>query len=163
MPQLVFPDFAPQLIWLAITFGVLYLIMWKAGMPALAGVIEARRAKITADLDKAAALKEEAAKTLAQYEKAMAEARERARDEVQKAAHEIAVASAARHAELGAKLGEEIKAAERRIAAAKEQALANLGSAAGEAAAAAAERLIGKRIGGQEVEAAIAAAMRERT
>jgi len=162
MPQLVFPDFPPQVIWLTITFAILYLIMWKAGLPAIAGVVEARRARIAADLDKAAALKEEAAGALAQYEKAMTEARERARDEVQKAVHEITTTSATRHAELGAKLAEEIKAAERRIAAAKDQALANLGSAAGEAAAAAAERLIGKRIGAHEVEAAIAAAMRER-
>jgi F-type H+-transporting ATPase subunit b len=162
MPQLVFPDFPPQLIWLTITFAVLYLIMWKAGMPALVGIIEARRAKIATDLDKAAAFKEEAARALAQYEKAMAEARGQARDEVQKAAHEIAAAAAARQAELGAKLGEEIKAAEGRIAAAKEQALASLGAVAGEAAAAAAERLIGKRIEAREAEAAVATAMRER-
>ena len=53
MPQLDLATFPPQLIWLAITFVALYLVMAYAGLPRMGGIIEKRRARIADDLDKA--------------------------------------------------------------------------------------------------------------
>ena len=50
MPQLNPLDWAPQLIWLILTFGILYLLMVWVALPRIGVVIETRAAHIAADL-----------------------------------------------------------------------------------------------------------------
>jgi F-type H+-transporting ATPase subunit b len=57
MPQLDLATFPPQLIWLAITFVALYLVMRAVGLPRVGAVIAARRARIDGDLEKAAQMR----------------------------------------------------------------------------------------------------------
>ena len=67
MPQLEVSTFVPQLVWLAITFVVLYLLMAGIGLPRVGGAIEARRRRVDDDLARAAQLKSEAEAVLAAY------------------------------------------------------------------------------------------------
>ncbi len=72
----VFPPFdattfASQLLWLAITFGVLYYLMARVAVPRIAGIIEDRRDRIASDLDMADRLKTDSEEALAAYEKAL--------------------------------------------------------------------------------------------
>ena len=78
LPQLNIPDMAPQLIWLALTFGLLYIVLSRVTLPKIASVIEERQNRIQRDLDEAERLKEETDAALAAYEQALAEARGRA-------------------------------------------------------------------------------------
>lgn len=162
MPQLDPTTYVSQLFWLALTFIPLFIVLWKVALPRISGVIEARRQRIEMDLDKAAALRDEAAKVLAQYEKDLNDAHEKARAELRRAAEEMAGAAAERHAALGAELAQEVVAAERRIAAAKDAALANIRTVAAEAAAAATERLIGVKPPADALADAVAGTAREK-
>lgn len=42
--------YASQILWLAITFGLLYWIMSKVALPRLSGILEDRRDRIAGDL-----------------------------------------------------------------------------------------------------------------
>lgn len=78
LPQLHVNTFVGQWFWLVISFGILFLIMWKVALPRLEGVIENRQERIAGDLDKAQQLKAEAEKLLADYEARLSGARSKA-------------------------------------------------------------------------------------
>jgi F-type H+-transporting ATPase subunit b len=116
MPQLNFHDFAPQIVWLVISFAVLYLIMSKVAMPAISDTLDRRQAKIQGDLDAAEKASEETRSLVAAYEKRLGDAREAARRLQRERGEADATHAAAKLAELGEKLGGQIDEAEKRIA-----------------------------------------------
>jgi F-type H+-transporting ATPase subunit b len=116
MPQLNFHDFAPQLVWLLIAFVVLYLIMSRLAVPAIADTLEKRQAKIQGDLDAAEKASEETRAAVTAYQKRLADAREEARSLTRARGEADASAASAELTKLGEKLGTQIDAAEKRIA-----------------------------------------------
>ena len=90
MPQLEVSTFVPQLFWLVITFGVLFLLMAKIGLPRVSGVIEARRKRIDDDLARATQLKAEAEAALAAYQQTLASARAQAQAAVKDTTDKLA-------------------------------------------------------------------------
>ncbi|HEX3953134.1 MAG TPA: F0F1 ATP synthase subunit B' [Stellaceae bacterium] len=143
MPQLDITTFAPQLVWLAITFIVLYVLMTKLGLPQIAAALDARRNRIDGDLARAASLKSEAEATLAAYEKALADARAAAQATLKATSDKLAAEAAARQRDLAATLAAQIEAAERRIADSKTQALAEMRGVAVDIGRAVVEKLTG--------------------
>jgi len=130
MPQLDVATFPPQLIWLAITFAALYVLMAWVGLPRVGNVIAQRRARIEGDIAKAAQLKSEAEAVIAAYERALAGARANAQATLRETTERLNAAAAERLRKLAATLAEETAAAERRIAVAKEAAPPQRGSSA---------------------------------
>jgi F-type H+-transporting ATPase subunit b len=155
MPQLDPSFFPTQLFWLALTFIPLYLIMWKAALPRITSVREARRARIDADLEKASTLKTEAESALADYEKTMAEATAKAQATIREAAQKAADAATAQRDALAEKLAEQTAESERRIGEEKDRALASIGDIANDLTQAAGARLLGGDISGDEAKAAV--------
>src|SRR5665213_3451221 len=95
MPQLDYATFPPQLIWLAITFVILYVLMSRIALPKVGGIIVARRNKIDGDLEKASAMKTEAEAVIAAYERALAGARQAAQATLKATTETLAAAAAA--------------------------------------------------------------------
>jgi F-type H+-transporting ATPase subunit b len=146
MPQFDPAVWTPQLVWLAITFIVLYLLMAKIALPRVSEVLEDREVRINESLRKAELLKLRAEDAIAAYEKTIADVRAKAAEEVRTAREQAAAESAERNARLSERLANEIAAAERRIDAAREAAIAGLRDVAVTASGAAFERLIGQRL-----------------
>ena len=162
MPQLNVHDFPPQLVWLLISFVLLYFAMAKVALPKIGDVLEARAEKIRGDLDQASALKSESDAALAAYDKALAEARGKAQELARASDAAVAKEAAERQARLGAELGGRIKDAEGRIASAKATAMGNLAAVAAETARLAAQRVAGLAVAPADAEAAARAALAER-
>lgn len=162
LPQLNPSDFTPQLIWLAITFGLLYVIMSRIALPRIGEVIEERRDRIQRDLDAAARLKNETDKALAAYEQALADARGNAhaiaKDTRERLASEVDQERARVEAQINAKLAE----AETRITATKDKALKSVGDIATETAQAVIARLLGQNVSADEIKAAVNAVPADR-
>lgn len=75
LPQFDPSDFASQIFWLAVVFGVLYFIFARKSLPAISNVLETREQKIQGDRDLAEQMKNEAVATLEGYEKSLGNAR----------------------------------------------------------------------------------------
>ena len=71
-------NFAPQLVWLALVFGALYLLMSRVALPRVADILEIRRAKIAKDVDDAAAMQKQAEEAGIGYQKSLSDARAKA-------------------------------------------------------------------------------------
>jgi F-type H+-transporting ATPase subunit b len=162
MPQLDYHTFLPQLVWLAIAFVMLYILMSRLGLPKISGVIEGRRQRLDGDLGRAAALKEEAEAALAAYQKALSDARAAAQETLRKTGERLAAEAAARQQQLAATLAEQIAAAEQRIAAGKEQALGEIRNIAAEVGSAVVEKLTGAAPEGAAMSNAVGRALNGR-
>ena len=147
--------FASQLVWLTLTFVLLYVLMAKVALPRIGAILEKRRVRMADDLAQAERLKEESDAALAAYEKALADARARAQslanETRQKQAAEAEQSRQALEARLNAKLAE----AEKAIAAAKSAAMANVRGIAVEAAAAIIQKLIGSTPSDDKIAGAV--------
>ncbi len=161
MPQMVIPDYAPQIVWLLLTFIALYFAMAKFALPTVERVLEERRSRIDANLERAAALKEEAEATAKAYEETLATARDEAQEVLRKAAEAFAEVTEKKAAAFDAELGEKTKAAESRITQLREKAKAETKSVATEVAAAIAARLIGSKLPENQVASAVEATLKE--
>lgn len=156
----VFPPFdsttfASQLLWLAITFGVLYYLMAKVIVPRIAGIIEDRRDRIASDLDVADRLKTDSEDALSAYERALAEARAKA-FAIAEAARDAAKAAAdAQRAEVESGLNKKLASAEARIGEIKQKALSDVGAIASEATAAIVRTLIDADVAPGELDDAV--------
>jgi F-type H+-transporting ATPase subunit b len=145
-----------------VTFVALFIFLRAVALPKVTAVLETRRRKIEGDLEKAAALKVEAEKALAQYQAAVAKGREEAQALLRKVGDEAQARAAAAQEALGRKLAQQIKGAEERIDAARKSALANVERVSAELAQAATERLIGVKVDAAAAQSAVGAAARER-
>lgn len=154
MPQFE-PPFVTQIVWLAITFGVLYYFLVKRGLPRVSEILETRRERITADLERAGELRREAEAALAAYEKAVADAQRRAQARLSEVQARLAEETARKQAELEARLAERQAEAEKGIRAARDAAFGEVERVAAEVARAATERLIGVRPSEDDVRAAM--------
>ena len=155
MPQLDVNDFAPQLIWLAISFILLYLIMSRLALPRVGSILEERAGRIAGDLATAAKLREDTAQAIADYEKALAEAKARAQAIARKAREDINADVEAQRAQSDAQIGVRMADAEKRITALKEAALTHVGEIATETAEALVARLLGKPVDRKELQVAV--------
>jgi F-type H+-transporting ATPase subunit b len=75
MPQLQPTTFAPQLIWLAITFGLLYFALSWLALPRIERVLGARKSRIGGDLEKAREAQRDSEKAMERYEAEIAAAK----------------------------------------------------------------------------------------
>ncbi len=163
MPQLEqINTFSSQLFWLVICFVALFLVMRFVAIPRITSVLEKRRDRVSGDLEKAASLKEEAEKTLAEYEAAVADGRAKAQEVIRQMTEEMSAKSAAEHAELGKRVAKQIDEAEDRIEAAKREALDDIQSVAADVAQSAAERLAGVKVDKRSANSAVKAAAEAR-
>jgi F-type H+-transporting ATPase subunit b len=161
MPQLNPLDWAPQLIWLLITFGILYLLMVYVALPRIGGVIEARAAHIAKDLAEADKLRRETEEAIAAYEQALAEAKQKAHAIVEEGRAKLKEETAAERARLESDLAKRSAEAEARINAAKTSAMREVNAVAADVAADIVRRLIGVAPAKAEIEKAVAAARKE--
>lgn len=148
-------SFPSQLLWLAITFGLLYMFISRLASPRIASILETRRDRIARDLAEAGKMKEDADAAVAAYEQELATARKNAIDIGNKARDEAkAVVEADRKAN-EAVLEGKLADAEKRIAAVRNSGMAQVGKIAEDTASAILTQLTGGKVSATDIANAI--------
>jgi F-type H+-transporting ATPase subunit b len=132
-----------QLVWLALTFILLYVLMSKLALPRVGAIIEKRRASIDGDIAEAGRLKQQSDEAIAAYEKALADARNRAQAIANETRERQTAEANVNRTKLEDALNAKLAAAEKTIAATKTAAMSNVRGIAQDTARAIVERLIG--------------------
>jgi F-type H+-transporting ATPase subunit b len=153
-------NYPSQLVWLALTFILLYVLMSRVALPRIGSILAERSKLIADDIAAAQRLKERSDAAHAAYEKALAEARSRAQGIANATRERQAAAAEETNKRLEAQLHERLAAAEQSIAATRTAAMGNVGGIAADAATAIVERLIGKAPAASDVAAAIGEAVK---
>lgn len=157
MPQIaqISEIFASQLFWLVVTFGLIFVVVGLGMVPKIQGTVDARDARIAADLATAASARETADRLEADHRAAL----DRSRAEAAKVAAEAKAAAAqateARVKESDAAAQGGVDEAMQRIAQARSSAEAEIEAVAAEATAAMVQRVAGLAIDENTARAAV--------
>jgi F-type H+-transporting ATPase subunit b len=164
MPQLDFktPLTISQVVWGAIIFVVLYIMLSRTGLPLVASVLEERATKIAQDLDEARAAKARADNGMREADEATAKARAESQAAINAALDEAKSAAAAQAEVLNTRLEKQLQESETQIAQARASAMSALRQVATETAATVVGRLTGKEPDAGRLDSAIGSALSAR-
>jgi F-type H+-transporting ATPase subunit b len=149
-------NFVPVLIWLVLSFGLLYILMSKVALPRVHDILHTRQAKINEDLENANKMRAEANEAAAAHDKMLAEARAKAQGLAQETHARLHAETEAKRQAIESDLNAKLVAAEAQIAETKAKAMGNVESIAQEAAAAIVQHLTGKPADAAAIAAAFA-------
>lgn len=154
MPQFDFSTALPQILWLILVFGALYLIV-RGLLPRVDRVVENRREHIAADLREAEAARDAAQASASGGNTALVDARARTLALTGKARDAANAANARKLAEIDGKLKAQGEAAAASLEAARLAALAELDAVAGEATVDLVQRIAGVSVSDNEAASAV--------
>jgi F-type H+-transporting ATPase subunit b len=150
-------NFAPVLIWLALSFGLLYLLMAKVALPRVEGILHARAHKISEDIKEAHAFRARSEQAAIAHDKTISDAKAKAQALAQETRTKLNAETDAKRHVLEADLNAKLAASESQIMDMKAKAMANVDEIAREAAAAIVQHVTGKPADASAVAAAVAA------
>jgi F-type H+-transporting ATPase subunit b len=164
MPQLDFanPLTTSQVVWGAVIFALLYVLLSRVALPRVGMVIDERARHIAADLETAQASKARADEAAKQVAEATARARAEAHGSINAALDAAKQESAGRIAALNQRLDQQLRESEAQIDAARAAALRALREVATDTAATVIGRLTGAPPDQGRLDGAIGAALAAR-
>ena len=156
----VFPPFqsstfAGQIIWFAITFGLLYYVMSRIALPRVGALMHERQVRLAADLEAAQKAKAESDAAAVAHEKALADARKNAEGIALETRAKLGAEADAKRKQLEAELAERLAASEATIRARTAEAMGNVRDIAADTASAIIERLTAQAPDRAAIDAAL--------
>jgi F-type H+-transporting ATPase subunit b len=149
--------FPSQIFWLAITFTILLVFLWRFVVPRIGGTLNERKQKIAQERAQADRDRRQADQAYTTYQNTLIEARQRARALIEE--NRTQVRANVERAEKAAdtQADKALADAEARLAKLRAEARDHIRRAAEEAAAGIVERLIGESVSPEEAAQAVAA------
>ena len=115
MPQLNPEFWVSQIVWLVITFGVLYLVLSKLILPKISNNLEARKSQILENIETAEKQREESEKKIKEFEKIILDSKIEAKNYFSEARQKILEDINKKRISLENDIDNEISAVEREI------------------------------------------------
>jgi F-type H+-transporting ATPase subunit b len=152
LPQMNVDYFPTQLFWLSLTFLGLWFVLSKIALPRVGDVIAERKDRITRDIEAAGRLKSDTDKALADYEKALSDARSNASGIAKQTREKLSAETDAEKTRIETQIAGKLQEAETRIAATKTKALTAVNDIAAETARAVVAKLVGHDVSLDDVK-----------
>jgi len=149
--------FPGQIFWLAITFSILFVVLWRVAGPLIAGTIAARRQRINDDIAEAQKARTEADAASAAHQTALAGARARAQALAEENRKRVGSEVESAKIEADKEAQAAIAGAEQAIAQTRRAAKEHVSKAAQDAAIAIVQRLIGETVAPGDAVSAVRA------
>jgi F-type H+-transporting ATPase subunit b len=137
-------NFTPMLVWLAVSFGGLYLLMAKIALPRVETILQSRTHKIRADIADANKLRAQSEEASAALEKLIADAKSKALTLAQETRAKLLAETESQRVALESELNARLAGSEAQIVEMKARAMSHVETIANEAAAAIVQRITGK-------------------
>jgi F-type H+-transporting ATPase subunit b len=141
-PSPILPEWN-EVIWGALSFLVVFLLLAKFGFPAIKKGLQERADKIQADIDAAETAKAEATSKASEYEKKLADARSEAARIIEEARQDADAYRAEKRQAADAEIAQLKEQAQADVEASKAQAIGDLRGEVATLAIAAAEQVVG--------------------
>ncbi|HEU0117138.1 MAG TPA: ATPase [Alphaproteobacteria bacterium] len=146
LPQFDTAQFPAQLFWLVVTFGFLYIMMAFVALPRVKATQDKRLNVVETELAAAEQANEQAKAMIAQYEKALSDARAKAQETVNAIVTAATKESAEKQAKQQQELTKRTHEAEAKIAAARDAAMKDIKSGASDLANFIVEKITGTKV-----------------
>ena len=115
MPQLNPEFWVSQIVWLVLTFGILYIVLSKLILPKISDNLESRKSQILENIETAETQREESEKKLKEFEKIILESKLEAKNYFNEARQKILDDINKKRISLEKDIDEEINAAEQEV------------------------------------------------
>ncbi|MBN8976371.1 MAG: F0F1 ATP synthase subunit B [Rhizobiales bacterium] len=152
--------FPSQLVWLVVSFVLLYVIVSRLALPRVGGILAARQKAISDDLAAAQKLRDESDNALKAYETELANARGKAQAIGAETRDKLNAQSEQERKTLEDRLAVKLAEAEKTIAGTRAAAMSNVREIASEAATTIVHQLTGAQPDAKAVESAVDASLR---
>lgn len=152
-----------QVVWGAVIFLLLYLMLSRSALPRVASVLDARRSRIEGDLEAARSAKNGADRAIDELRRARRKAAAEAQANLDRVLHEAREEAAIRTREMNSRLEAEIATAEAQLAQERTRAMGALRVVAADTAQLLVERVTGQPAGRGLVETQVDTALAART
>ncbi len=115
MPQLNPEFWVSQIVWLILTFGILYIVLSKLILPKISDNLESRKSQILENIETAETQREESEKKLKEFEKIILESKLEAKNYFNEARQKILDDINNKRSALEKEIDEEVSATEQEI------------------------------------------------
>jgi F-type H+-transporting ATPase subunit b len=149
-------NFTPLLVWLTLSFGLLYLLMSNIAVPRVENILHARAHNITKNISEANALRAKAEAAAGAHEKTIADAKAKAVALAQETHVRLNAETETKRLALEAELNAKLAASEEQVQAMKAKAMGNVEAIASETAAAIVQHITGRPADQKAIAQAIA-------
>ncbi len=155
MPQLNPEFWISQIVWLVITFGILFFVLSKFILPKISNNLETRKSQILENIESAEKQREESEKKLKEFDKIIFESKNKAKNLFNDARQKVLDDINKKRAELEKNIDDEVNAAEKEIDQLKKSSHDKITKIAIETSSDLVKQLIGEEVNNSSISAIV--------
>ena len=155
MPQLNPEFWISQIVWLVITFGILFIVLSKFILPKISDNLETRKSQILENIENAEKQREESEKKLKEFDKIIVESKNKAKNLFNDARQKVLDDVNKKKAALEKNIDDEVNAAEQEIDQLKKSSHEKITKIAIETSSDLVKQLIGEEVNNSSISAIV--------